>query len=226
MALICSFASMKAIGIGDSSFLNSSSGVFVAVLGPLVLRQKNSRVAWVAVAGSMVGLFLLFQPRLDDALPYGRTLGLASGLFAAAAYLMIARAGRSNSPRSIVFYFALVATCVHLAAFAVLDIQWPTQPLSYVMLVAAGLVASAAQIFLTRSYQNAPAAYCAAVSYLAPVASMVIGFMIFKDVPDSAAWAGAAIVLACGVVLPFAQLSQASRRSRRAAVAATVQKSA
>ncbi len=203
LALICSFASMKAIGIGESSFLHSSNSIFVALLSPWVLRQGFSPKATLAILGALLGLYMLLQPRLDDQHPYGRWLALASGLFAALAYLMIARAGSTNRPHSVVFYFCVVATVVHAVGFLLVDAVWPEQWQTYGLLLGAGLFASFAQVSLTKAYQSAPAALNAAVSYLTPVLNMLIGIWFFQATPDLMAWLGAAIVLISGVALPF-----------------------
>ena len=108
VSLILSFCSIQAIGPGESTFLSSSSGIFVATLSPWLLSQKNTRSNWLAILGAVVGMFLLFQPEASATHAThatGRLMGLGSGFLAALAYLMIARAGSSNAPRTIVFYF-------------------------------------------------------------------------------------------------------------------------
>lgn len=205
VALMTSFASLRAIGIGEASFLLASSGIFVAAFAPFFLKQPNPTRVWVAIGGAVVGLFLLFEPRLQDAHPWGRALALISGMCSALAYMMIARAGRSNSPNSVIFYFCIVAIPLHLAAFLLLDTDWPRQGASYALLLVAGLLGSIGQNFLTRAYQNAPAALNSAVSYLQPVLSAGIGVVAFGRHPDAKAWAGGAIVIVFGVMLPFSR---------------------
>lgn len=211
LALMASFASIRAIGIGEASFLTASNGVFVAALAPFFLRQHNSPKVWIAIGGALAGLFLLFEPRFSDAMPLGRALALISGAFSALAYMMIARAGRSNSARSVIFYFCIVATVLHTLLFIVLRPTWPVQATTYAWLTAAGLLGSIAQIFLTHAYQTAPAALNSAVSYLQPVLNMLLGVLLFAKAPDAKAVSGAVIVLIFGVALPFVRLPHTPR---------------
>lgn len=214
LALMLSFAAIKLIGPGESAFLNCSSSVFVAMLGPLVLGQKNSPLVWLAITGAMLGLALLFNPRLDgDDFP-GRGMGLSSGLLAALAYLMIAKAGRKNSSESIIFYFCLVAIPVHLVYFHLYGFKLPASGDVWVLLLVGSLSGSWAQLYMTRAYQLAPAAAVGAVSYLGPVASLLWGIALFSIQPDGLAWAGCAMVLVFGVALPF--LNETGRRLRSA----------
>jgi S-adenosylmethionine uptake transporter len=206
LALMTSFSAIAAIGVGEASFLHASSGVFTAALAPVFLRQRNAPKVWVAIGGAIFGLFLLFEPRFDDVHPFGRSLALASGLFASLAYLMIARGGRSNAPSTVIFYFCIVAVGFHGVAFAWLPTVWPREGVTYALLASAGVLGSLGQSFLTRAYQNAPAALNSAVSYLQPVLNVLIGVAVFDRHPDARAWLGAAIVVVFGVMLPLTRL--------------------
>ena len=202
-ALILSFAAIQRIGPGESAFLTASSAIFVAALGPWVLAQRNSLWTWLAILGAFSGLFLLFQPRLAPADFAGRLMALASGFLGALAYLMVARAGRSNPPSTVVFYFCLVAVLIHLVYFAYRGLVLPKGPESWGWVLLAGLSGSAAQLYMTRAYQLAPAALVSATGFIGPVLSVVLGILVFSRIPDREAIAGCALVLVFGTLLPF-----------------------
>jgi drug/metabolite transporter (DMT)-like permease len=202
-SLLLSFAAIPRIGPGESAFLTASSSVFVALLGPFVLAQRNSGAVWLAILGSLTGLCLLFQPRLDATDFLGRGMALGSGFLAALAYLMVARAGRSNPPRTVVFYFCFVAVLIHLGLFAAAGTDWPRGAAAWGWVLLAGLAGSGAQWFMTRAYQTAPAALVGAVGYVGPVLSVLFGVLLFARQPDEQALWGCALVLLCGVLLPF-----------------------
>ncbi len=203
LALMLSFTSITRIGPGESAFLTASSGVFVALLGPLVLGQKNSWLMWLAIIGSFAGVMLLFKPDAHSVDLLGRAMALLSGLLSALAYLMVARAGRSNSPQSVIFYFCLVALLVHLAYFAGYGFRLPQRPETWGLLLLTGLLGSGAQLCMTRAYQMAPAALVSAVGYLAPVLSLAWGIALFAQLPGPNALLGALLILLFGVLLPF-----------------------
>lgn len=203
VSLMLSFASIQRIGPGESAFLTASSGIFVAALGPWVLSQRNSLRDWLAIAGAVAGMVLLFRPGLDAVDLTGRLMGVLSGFLAALAYLMIARAGRSNPPATVVFYFCLVAVLFHLVWFAWSGFALPAGGMAWTWSLTAGIAGSAAQLLLTRAYQLAPAILVSAVGYSAPVMSMLMGIAFFGETPDSTALIGCGLILACGVALPF-----------------------
>jgi S-adenosylmethionine uptake transporter len=214
LALLLSFASIQLIGPGESSFLGAGSGVFVALLGPWVLRQRNSAWVWLALAGSMLGLGLLFQPRFDSGDWSGRAMALGGGFLSALAYLMVAKSGRSNTPETVIFYFCLVALLMHLAYFSVAGYRWPASPDVWLLLLVGGVSASSAQFYMTRAYRDAPAALVSAVGYLCPVLNLGWGALLFGKYPDTKGMVGCALVLLCGVLLPF--LSRPAESLKRA----------
>lgn len=202
-ALILSFCSIPRIGPGESAFLGASSGVFVALLSPWLLGQKNSVSTWLAILGSFIGVSLLFKSNSshDDVL--GRAMALGSGFLAALAYLMVARAGRSNSAQSVVFYFCLVAMLLHGGYFLLYDYSLPNNLKVWGLLVFIGITGSGAQYAMTRAYQAAPAALVSAIGYLTPVLSLTWGAIFFAQIPNQSTLLGSALILLFGVLLPF-----------------------
>ena len=203
IALMLSFTAITRIGPGESAFLTASSGVFVALLGPWVLGQKNSWLVWLAILGSFAGVSLLFRPDEHSVDVVGRTMALLSGFLSALAYLMVARAGRSNSPQSVIFYFCLVALLVHLLYFASYGYQLPQKTETWGLLLLTGVLGSGAQFCMTRAYQAAPAAMVSAVGYLAPVLSLAWGVVLLDQLPSENALQGSLLILLFGVLLPF-----------------------
>lgn len=205
LALMLSFTAITRIGPGESAFLTASSGVFVALLGPWVLGQRNTWLVWLAIVGSFAGVTLLFEPDGHSVDIVGRLMALLSGFLSALAYLMVARAGRSNSPQSVIFYFCLVALIVHVLFFAAYGYQLPHKAETWGLLVLTGVLGSGAQLCMTRAYQAAPAAMVSAVGYLAPVLSLAWGIALFAQLPGQSAWLGSMLILLFGVLLPFAR---------------------
>jgi S-adenosylmethionine uptake transporter len=202
-ALMLSFASIARIGVGESAFLGASSGLFVALLSPWVLGQKNSWLSWIAVLGSIGGVFLLFKNNHSSHDVLGRAMALAGGFLAALAYLMVARAGRKNSTQTVIFYFCLVALCLHGGYFALYGCQLPINLKAWELLGVTGLMGSGAQHAMTRAYQSAPASLVTALGYSTPVLSLLWGMLFFAQIPNTWAITGSAMILLFGVLLPF-----------------------
>jgi S-adenosylmethionine uptake transporter len=202
-SLILSFAGTQAIGMAESGFLHASNAFFVAALAPFLLGQRNSPSIWITLLISAAGMYLLLEPRFDDAHHLGRAAAFTSGFMAAVAYVMIARAGKSNSPTTIVFYFTLVATLLHVVLLPFDHSPIPNNLDFWALAIAAGAFATFAQYFMTRAYQLSPAVINAIVGYASPVFGLLLSILLFGKHPDGKALIGAVIIIGCGMALPL-----------------------
>lgn len=205
-ALITYFAALSRVGIGEASFLNQTSTVWVAALAPWVLQEATSRRTWIAIGGAMMGMLLLSIPRTgvaDDSV--GRFLGVFSGFLAAIAYLSIRRAGASNGPSVIVFYFTLVSAALCLVMLSFEPVIWPEHWQVWAVLVGVGVMATLGQLYMTRAYKIGPASAVAAMAYASPLLTAILGVAFLDQLPDTAGWIGMALILLCGVALPALQ---------------------
>lgn len=203
-SLLTYFLSLFRLGAGEAAFLNQTSAVWVAASAPWLLGERTSPVVWLAVLGSMVGVGFLGHPRDLAGDLVGRIAALASGFFAAGAYVSIRKAATSNGPLAIVFYFTLIALVASsLVAFA-LDVSWPRDPVVYAWLVGSGLTATVAQLWMTKAYRIGPAALVAAAGAASPLFTAIGGWGLLDQVPDAAAMVGMGILVVTGILLPIA----------------------
>lgn len=189
------FAAVPRIGMGESTFLQASTGLFIALLAPLLAGQKGSWTTWLAMGGSLLGATLMSSVTFEAGDGLGKLLALLSGLSAAMAYLMVARGGESYPPRTLMVYWFAACFVVHSIWVVFLPVTFPSRWEVWALLVFAGICASASQYAAIRSYQLAPAAEAAVLSYLTPVLSLTLDAMCFGLVPAAQSLFGAALIL-------------------------------
>lgn len=212
-SLLLSFLSIERIGPGESGFLTATSGLFIAILSPMLTGHSQKLLDWVAISGGLIGLYLLMQPGSGSEDLSGRWMGLCSGFLAALAYLMVSRSARSNPPLTVVFYFCLLALLIHFLWLTQTALGWPKNPRHFLMAVGAGLLGSLAQFFLTRAYQRASAVRVSAIGYLAPLLSLGLSSWVFGIRPGQEALVGSAMILLAGVLLPLVVELRAARKA-------------
>lgn len=202
VALITYFAAIRALSVGEAAFLNQTSAIWVALLAPWLLGQRAGAAAWVAIAGSLAGVFLLAHPRPDGADTIGRVLGVVSGLAAAGAYVSVNKASATNPPVAIVFWFTLVGSVVSIALALATGATLPTLDAG-AHLVGAGLAATGGQLLMTAAYRDGHAPSVAAAGAASPLLTALLGWALLDQVPDTRARVGMAALLVCSTVLPF-----------------------
>ena len=190
---------------GEAAFLSQTGMIWVLVASPWVVGEWPARRAWVAVAGSLVGVALLAWPRdaLGDGL--GRMLGLVAGLTTAGANLSIRVASRSNGPTTIVWYFTAVATVVSAVGVVASRAPWPAGVSVWVWMAGAGVCATVAQLQMTQAFREGDASLVTAAGASSPLFTAIAGAVLLGQRPDREGVAGMAILVVTGLVLPFAR---------------------
>ena len=200
VSLMLFFFAIQSIGMAESTFIQSSNGIFIVLLFPFFLSEKFSFSALFAVFGSLIGLFLLFDPHLGTAHLTGKAIALAAGFFAALSNLMVARAGRSNTSVCVVFYFCFVSVFIHVPYFWRYGLTIPSGTYIWLTMIGAGVFATIGQICMTKAYQLAKIGKMTILGYLSPVFSLIWSVLFFHQLLTVRSLIGCSIVLVCGIM--------------------------
>ncbi len=204
LSLVTYFTALAHLGVGEAAFLNQTSAVWVALLAPVFLGERTGRLVWVAVGCSLVGVALLATPHTGEGNDLlGRGMGLLSGLCAAGAYLTVRKAGATNRPITIVFYFTLIAAMGSVTGAVLSGDGVPRDPITLALLIGAGLSATFAQLIMTEAYRVGRAGPVAAAGAAGPLFSTVLGAIWLGQVPDTRAVLGMTLLVLSGIGLPF-----------------------
>lgn len=197
-AMYCFFYALAHLPLGEAMLLNYSTPLFIPFIALWVLGERPPRRVWVGIVVGFMGLILILKPGMALFAP-AALIGVAAGMLAAIAMVSIRRLGQTEPATRIVFYFSVIAT---IGAAVPLLWRWrmPATDL-WLGLIAMGVLATAAQLLLTRAYRAAPAAQIGPFIYLAVVFAGAIGWAVWGEVPDIASVAGTALVVLAGITM-------------------------
>jgi drug/metabolite transporter (DMT)-like permease len=100
---------------------------------------------------------------------------------------------------TIVLYFSVTCT---LASLFTIPFGWQMpSPGIAALLVLSGLSGGLGQILVTESYRHAETSTVAPFEYTSMLFGILIGYVIFNEVPTPAVLTGGAIVIAAGLLL-------------------------
>jgi S-adenosylmethionine uptake transporter len=207
LALSLWFYAIARLPLATAMTLNYMSSVWMALflLGGAIV-AGGSRIDGRLIATVLVGfagVALILRPTVDrDQLWYG-LVGLASGMLSATAYLQVTALGRIGEPEyRVVFYFSLggmVAGALTMFTGGASPHTWA----SLGLLLAVGLLATAAQLLMTRAYAIGKPLVNASLQYLGIVFAFLYGVILFDDPVTWMAIAGMALIVAGGVAAAF-----------------------
>jgi len=195
---------MVKLGLGMGTILSYTYPVFAALLAPLIIREKLHPDVFVAVAVSFVGIWLVVNPLGGAGTPGAsaaaghaglyQLLALLGGLLSAVAVVAIRKLQTTDSP-----YMIYLAQCV----FGMIVIGYPTATSSFafalplwLVLAGIGILATVAQLMMTRAYRDVPATEGSLLAFMVPVVNSILGIVVFGEKMQPLTIAGALIVLA------------------------------
>ena len=196
-ALLLSVYANAALHLADAAILNLSAPVFVAVIAALFLRERLGVKGFFYIGLALLGAGLIVKPTGDISL-FSGLAGLASGFFAAIAYIAIKVSLRTESVYSNVLFFTLFSTVGALPAAP--SFIAPT-PIEWLALGGIGLLGTVAQLCMTRSYRHGDASVIAPFAFSGVFFSSGWGFLFWHERPDTASVLGSLLVIICGIGL-------------------------
>jgi S-adenosylmethionine uptake transporter len=202
-ALSLWFFALGGLPLATAMTLNYMSAVWMAVFmigGALLV--GGARVDGRLVAAVLVGfagVALVLRPTIDQQQLWHGFAGLLSGVLAALAYLQVTALGRAGEPGyRVVFYFSLGGSVVGFAialAGGLHGHSWRGAAL----LLAVGLLATTAQLMMTRAYAVGRTLSNAALQYTGIGFAAVYGALWFDERPTPMALAGIVLIAAAGL---------------------------
>jgi drug/metabolite transporter (DMT)-like permease len=124
---------------------------------------------------------------------------LLGAVCVALAQVFVRKLVNTEATPAIVFYFSTTATLLSLVT---LPFGWVVPTAGEAMLlVGAGFLGGIGQILLTESYRHAEAGAIAPFDYVSMLLALVLGYLLFEEVPTPAMLVGAALIVAAGLFI-------------------------
>ena len=200
-AMACGFAALGLLPLPEVTVLGYAAPILTVIFAALLLGERIRMFRISAVVLGLIGVVIVMLPQLgNDSMGTGARWGvalvLASATLRALAHVHIRKLVQKESTSSVVFYFALTASCLSLFTapfgWVLPDIQTAAQ------LIGAGLIGGVAQILLTASYRHAEAAVLAPFDYASILFALVIGYTVFDEIPTLQTLIGSVVIIGAG----------------------------
>ncbi len=208
-ALCLWFYAIAHLPLATAMTLNYMSSVWIALFlvgGAVLLAPERGGGQAIdlrlvaAVLIGFVGVGLVLRPTLDrDQLWHG-LIGLGSGLIAAMAYLQVTALGRLGEPgERVVLFFSATGVVFGSAVALGLGGLHDHSLRGAALLLAIGVLATAAQWMMTRAYGTGATMGIAALQYLGIVFASLLGLLLFDERLTALSLAGIALIMVAGV---------------------------
>jgi drug/metabolite transporter (DMT)-like permease len=201
ISLIAYFYALTVLPLATAITLNYTSPIFLTLLSTFLLKEKFSPRMLGAVALGLVGIALLLRPTFSSDQWVVGLIGLASGFFAACAYVNVKKLGDAGEPEwRVVFYFSVVGTVGGAFTQAVAGEFHPVNGTNLWPLLAVGLAAVLAQLAMTRAYHSGNTLLVGTFAYSTVIFAALAGWLFFDEKLPPMAWLGMAVVVVSGLL--------------------------
>ncbi|MEO8101007.1 MAG: DMT family transporter [Betaproteobacteria bacterium] len=202
ISLIAYFYAMTQLPLATAVALNYTSPMWLALLSTILLGEPFRPRLVLAVACGFAGAALLLRPTFSAANGYAGLIGLASGFFAACAYVNVKKLGDAGEPATrVVFYFAVIGTIGSALTQAVIEGDFhPLNAGNIGLVLGLGVAATVAQLAMTRAYHRGNTLVVGTFAYSTVIFASLAGVFIFDERLPALAWIGMAVIIASGLL--------------------------
>ncbi|MDE0943490.1 MAG: DMT family transporter [Alphaproteobacteria bacterium] len=176
--------------------------IFVTALAPVLLKEQVGWRRWMAVLVGFVGVLVMLRPGNDwdsGGLNWAALLPAGAALCGAFRDILTRRISHGEASSTTLFYSTLG---VALAGAATAPFGWVTPGLGDMALFAlAGILLCTAHYLHIETFRFAEAALVAPFKYSSLLWAMVVGFLIWGDIPDGWTLAGTVLLIGSGLYI-------------------------
>ncbi|MEM2123253.1 MAG: DMT family transporter [Candidatus Bathyarchaeia archaeon] len=207
------FESMKRLPISEAVLLNYNAPIFVALLSPVLLRERLEKGTYAAIALASAGVALIAFSRGGPAASRS-IIGVFLGLSAGLAYALFVISSKHTLERvpslTVSFYSYLIAAAWITPLIIGLDFELPGN--SWILILILGVVntALAVSVYL-HGLKQVKAQDAAVLAYLEPASATAFGHVFLRETLNSTAILGGILIILGGYIT----LSKARRHPLR-----------
>jgi drug/metabolite transporter (DMT)-like permease len=178
--------------------ISFSAPLWAALLSIVWLKERAGPVRWAVLLTGFSGVIIVTNPGAD-ALQIGALFALGNAIMYGSVTVAVRDMTATETPNTLLMWQMVTMAVCH-SPLLLLGFRWPTV-FDAAMMAFGGVANAAAQYTWTKALLMAPTSAVSPFYYLMLVWAMVIGFVVWGDMPTPALIVGSAIVIASGLFL-------------------------
>lgn len=196
---LTNFFALQHLQLAETMSIAFSAPMMIALLSAVFLGERIGLGRWLLIAVGFAGVLVVARPAASGFQP---AMGFAfANVCCYAVYAIVTRKLSGIDSAASMLIIPAGLTVVALAPFMPAVWVWPSGWHAWSVLVTMGVCGATGHFLLILAFARAPASVVAPFTYTQIVWMTLSGWLLFGDVPGLWTVAGAAIVVASGLVL-------------------------
>ena len=199
MATLAYIVSLFHMPLANAAAINMAGPLFVTLFAATLLKVRVGALGWLATAAGFVGVLLVIQPRADSFNVWG-WLCLSGTVVQASRDLLTQRIPRQVPSQAITLVTAASVT----VSGGLLSVTQDVQPLAARELALLGGAATFLAIgyfLLVNATRAGDPAVVAPFRYSGLLLALLLGWLLWDQVPNALGWVGIVMLLSAGAYL-------------------------
>ena len=192
----CFVLAFRYLSLADVHSVGSLTPVIIVALSALILKENVSPKTWIAIFVGFLGVLIILRPGLSI-FDIKSLLPLMAAFFLGLYQVVTRKVSENDSTETSLFYTSLIGFIVmSILAF----VYW--QPLtlnSYFLFTGIGIFFSMGIYFQSIALSKARASIIQPFHYTLIFWAIILGYLVYDDLPDIPTIAGALIIAASGI---------------------------
>jgi drug/metabolite transporter (DMT)-like permease len=185
--------------------INFSAPLFAALVSIFWLKERAGPARWGALLIGFFGVLVVTNPGANS-LTLGALFALGNAILYGSVTVAVRGMTKTESANTLLIWQMVTLTFFH-SFLLLFGFRLPNPP-DAALLFGSGFVMACGQYFWTQALRLAPAAAVSPFYYLMLVWTMIIGFLVWGDIPSKGLLIGSVIVVASGLFLLWRETRQ------------------
>jgi len=192
-------SALSLMPLAEAASIAFMTPIIVAVLAVPVLGERVDARTWLALAGGFAGVLLIVRPGGGLFTP-AAPLPLASAFMMALYQMLTSKLAGRDAALTTLFYPALIGSVLVALVFPS-QLALPASWFHVALFVLIGVLGGLGHYFLIQAHHFAPTSMLSPFMYAQLLTAIVLGWLVFGQLPDAVAFIGMAAIAASGLLL-------------------------
>lgn len=200
IATLAYLVSLFHLPLANTTAINMAAPLFVTLYAIAFFGEKVAAGRWVAIIAGFIGVLLVVQPRSDAFNAWALLCLFAAWLNASRD--VVTRTIATGVPVLVITLSTALTVTAMSGGWALLAHAW--QPVSWqqvALLAGAAVVLSVGYYLITLAMRSGEMSVIAPFRYAGLLAALVLGYLVWGDVPNTLATAGIVLLVVAGLAL-------------------------
>jgi len=199
LSTMCFFSAVQFVPLAKAASISFTAPLIVTILAVPLLGERIGLHRLLAVLVGLVGVVIVIRPG-SEVFQWASLLILCSSACYGLYQILTRQVAGHDTPETSVVYSALVGTVMTTLA---VPFFWTT-PASFhdiAILASLGIFGGLGHYCVARAMTYGPANVLSPFQYFQLIGSVIVGFLMFSEVPDVFTWLGSAVIIASGLFI-------------------------